>query len=106
MEMDKRLREKLDKEYGTYMDHVRQMPSGKILQNIEEIGAMHDVYAYVVEYGEFDEKERDYLLEMDAPLHDLRDQWLYNDKDISDSLNQSLWNLCTLEEEDEWEPET
>ena len=49
------------------------------------------------------------MLAEDNPLRKLRDQWLYNDKDISDSLNEALWNLCETQElseddEDEYEP--
>ena len=92
--MDGRLKQKLDDEYGRYMDHVRLLPAGKILQNLEEIAAMTDVYTYLTEYGDLDGKETEWMLSADSPLRELRDQWLYNEKDISDSLNQALWDLC------------
>ena len=99
--------QKLDDEYNRYMDHVRGLSAGKILQNIEEIAAMMDVHFYLTEYGDLDDKETAYILSSDSPLRELRDQWLYNDKDISDTLNQSLWTLCdqelSEENEGEWE---
>jgi hypothetical protein len=102
------LKQKLDDEYNRYIDHVRGLPVGKILQNIEEIAAMMDVYHYLTEYGDLDNKETAYILSADSPLRELRDRWLNNEKDISDSLSEALWYLCdTLElsedDEDEWE---
>jgi len=104
------VKQKLDDEYNRYMDHVRWLPAGKILQNLEEIAAMQDVYHYLTEYGDLDKNEIDYFLSADSPLRDLRDQWLYNEKDISESLNEALWSLCDQhelsedsEDEDDWE---
>jgi len=105
--MDRRLRQKLDDEFERYMNHVRRLPAEKILQHLDEIAAMKDVYTYLTEYGDLDKKEAAFFISSDSPLRELRDQWLYNDKDISDSLNVALWNLCTPElsedDEDEWE---
>ena len=105
--MDESLKQKLDQEYGGYMERVRRLPANVILRNLEKITAMKDVYTYLIEYGDLDEKETDWMLSADSPLRKLRDQWLYNEKDISDSLNQALWDLCEPElsedEEDEFE---
>ena len=94
-----RVQWKIDDEYNRYMSQVRRLSVSTMLQNIDEIAAMKDVYAYLTQYGELDESETDYILSAEHPLRDLRDQWLYNDKDISDTLNQALWSLCEQEEE-------
>jgi hypothetical protein len=106
--MDERVKRKLDDEYRDYMKRVTELPAWKILKNLDKIAAMKDVYAYLTEYGDLDGRETEWLLSADNPLRRLRDQWLYNDKDISDSLNQALWNLCDPQElsgddEDEYE---
>jgi hypothetical protein len=105
---DGRVKRKLDDEYARYRNRVRGLSADKILRNIDEIAAMKDVYTYLSEYGDLDEKETAWMLAADSPLRNLRDQWLYNDKDISDSLNQALWTLSdqqTLDEDDENEYE-
>ena len=99
--MDGRVKRKLDDEYTRYMNHVRGLPADEILRNIDKIAAMKDVYIYLTEYGNLDDSETAWMLSADSPLRELRDQWLYNDKDISDSLNQALRNLSDRPEPDE-----
>ena len=91
--IDNNLKEKLENEYSRYMDRVRLLPADKIIQDIEEIAAMVDVHTYLNEFNDFCIEELAWMLASKNPLEELRNQWLYNDKDISDSLNQSLFVL-------------
>jgi len=100
--MKQQLREKLDAEYEAYMEQAGQMPAESIMQNLEAIGAMLDVYTFISErVDELDDDELTIMLSDETPLLSLRDQWLYNDKDISESMNQAIWNYCEPYELDE-----
>jgi hypothetical protein len=93
------------------MGHFGGLVFREIQQNLEEISAMMDVYAYLTgltENGDLDEKEAGYLLSLGNPIKALHDRWLYEGKDISESLNRAFLNLREPErsdenEDDEWE---
>ena len=108
--LQERLLQKFETEYDNYMENVRQMSPETILQNLEKIAAMLDTYTFLTERGNFNDNECELLLTADHPLGDLCDQWLYNDKDISESVSQAVGNFFEAiqaaedEDEDEFEP--
>ena len=99
---------KLQSEYHSYIDKVKAMPPVDIIRNIDEIAATKDVYLFLTYPGNLDSGECQYLLSLDEPLRLMRDQWLNNDKEISESMTETINAIChpedELDDEDEHEP--
>jgi len=94
---------KLQSEYISYMNKIKALPSETILRNIDEITATKDVYVFLNQPGNLNGGECQYLLSLDEPLRLIRDQWLFNDKDISESMGYAIDSICHPEDEDEFE---
>jgi hypothetical protein len=92
---DALIKQKLKREYGRFMSEIRQMSKEDILARIDIIAAMSEVHDALTS-GEIDfgKDTSEYLLAVANPLDLITEYWLNNDKEITASLEYSIWNIC------------
>lgn len=102
----KQLYQMITLEYEAYMAGIRNLDRESILEKVQEITTMQDIYQFMKSEASLDSHEIKYLLSLQNPLAVLCVQWLHAEKDISEGLNHVLWNVCDKEMGKEQEVET
>lgn len=82
-EIEKKLREKLEANYRTYIQQLQAKPSADLIEQAAEIAAAKLVFEELCDGG-YNLEHKEYLLRFQNPLEVVRDQWLKEQKTVID----------------------
>lgn len=99
-EIEKKLREKLEANYRTYIQQLQIKPAADLIEQAAEIAAAKLVLIELCDGG-YNSEYQEYLLRFQNPLEVVRDQWLTA---IDDDMEHVLWRIAdTRDTEQDYE---
>lgn len=112
MRKEDQLIEKAEAEYETFIDELKLLDKGQIIDKAYEIVAKSDILA-LIQCEDYSSDSLDTLLRLDKPLSTIYSKWLETDSSVMDELRNTidetareikhLLEPLDLEEEDEME---
>jgi molecular chaperone GrpE (heat shock protein) len=95
-EIEKKLREKLEANYRTYIQQLQTKPSADLIEQAAEIAAAKLVFEELCDGG-YNLEQKEYLLRFQNPLEVVRDQWLKEQKTaMEDGIEYVLLKLADI----------
>jgi len=90
--LEKKLREKIETNYRSYIQQLQTKPASDLIEQAGEIAAAKLVYEELMDGCGPECSE--YLLRFENPLEVVRDQWL-NEQNVShdEEMSHVLWNI-------------
>ena len=90
--LEKKLREKIEANYRSYIQQLQTKPSSDLIEQAGEIAAAKLVHEELMDGC--DPEYSEYLLRFENPLEVVRDQWL-NEQNVShdEEMSHVLWNI-------------
>jgi hypothetical protein len=91
-ELEKKLRERIEANYRTYLQQLKNQPASNLINQAAEIASVKLVYDELM--GGCNPDYADYLLRFDNPLQLVSDQWIA-EQNVShaEKMDHVLWSI-------------